>query len=221
MMAIGLGLVAWGRRDALVGRAVHVALHTPRSDRRSQKELQGLDRKWSGRVRLSSAFRRDGRRRRVAAGSGCRRALRVRAAAFRQNASRRSRVSGRIIVPRLGLNMVVIEGNVGGRPPKGPGTTTPVGPAHVRAWDGRRDRRRGPPHDVPSSVPAHRRPPARRRHHAGDALRARSANRVYYHLASSERGSGGSCAAGRSRSLVLTACHPLYSRRTGSWCTRA
>jgi sortase A len=135
--------------------------------------------------------------------------LKARAAAFRQSL-RDGRAFGRIIVPRLGLNMVVIEGTSEGDLQKGPG--------HYNARSGRRT-------SVPGlggviAIAGHRTTYLHPFRHI-DALRPGDGitlvmpygtfrYRVYYHRVVDSR----EWRILRPRpfeKLVLTACHPLYS----------
>jgi sortase (surface protein transpeptidase) len=106
-MALGLGLVAWVGVTLWWGEPF-TSLYTRHEQKALSKELQALDRKWSGTVRLSPAVPS----RRAEAGTAetsVGAALRTRAAAYRRTL-RDGRAFGRIIVPRLGLDMAVIEG---------------------------------------------------------------------------------------------------------------
>jgi sortase A len=206
-MAIGLGLVAWVGVTLWWGEPF-TSLYTRHEQQALSKELQGLDRKWSGRVRLSSAIPS----RRAAAASAEARvaaALRVRAAAFRRTL-RDGRAFGRIIVPRLGLNMVVIEGTSEGDLQKGPG--------HYNARSGRRT-------SVPGmggviAVAGHRTTYLHPFRHIDDLRPGDGITlvmpygtfryRVYYHRVVDAR--EWRILRGRPfEKLVLTACHPLYS----------
>ncbi|HEY6605571.1 MAG TPA: class D sortase [Gaiellaceae bacterium] len=200
LMAVGLVLVAWVGVTLKWGEPF-TSLYTRHEQQALSKELQALDRKWSGGERLSSAARS-----RTTARAG---ALRARAAGFRQSL-RDGRAFGRIIVPRLGLNMVVIEGTSEGDLQKGPG--------HYNARSGRRT-------SVPGlggviAIAGHRTTYLHPFRHI-DALRPGDGitlvmpygtfrYRVYYHRVVDSR----EWRILRPRpfeKLVLTACHPLYS----------
>jgi sortase A len=206
-MAIGLGLVAWVGVTLWWGEPF-TSLYTRHEQRALSKELQTLDRKWSGRVRLSASIQS----RRTAATTHEVRvaaALRVRAAAFRRTL-RDGRAFGRIIVPRLGLNMAVIEGTSEGDLEKGPG--------HYNARSGRRT-------SVPGmggviAIAGHRTTYLHPFRHIDDLRPGDGITlvmpygtfryRVYYHRVVDAR----EWRILRRRpfeKLVLTACHPLYS----------
>jgi sortase A len=206
-MAVGLVLVAWVGVTLKWGEPL-TSLYTRHEQQALSKELQALDRKWSGNERLVSAAasrtaRAPSAEARVAS------ALRARAAAFRRTL-REGRAFGRIIVPRLGVNMVVIEGTSEGDLRKGPG--------HYNAASGRRT-------SVPGlggvvAIAGHRTTYLHPFRHIND-LRPGDAislvmpygtfrYRVYYHRVVDAR----EWRILRRRpfeKLVLTACHPLYS----------
>jgi len=206
-MAIGLGLVAWVGVTFWWGEP-YTSLYTRHEQRALSKELQALDRKWSGPVRLTSSIQS----RRAAAATAEARvvaALRVRATAFRRTL-RDGRAFGRIIVPRLGLNMAVIEGTSEGDLEKGPG--------HYNARSGQRT-------SVPGmggviAIAGHRTTYLHPFRHINDLRPGDGITlvmpygtfryRVYYHRVVDAR----EWRILRRRpfeKLVLTACHPLYS----------
>lgn len=199
-MAVGLVLVAWVGVTLKWGEPF-TSLYTRHEQQALSKELQVLDHKWSGPERLSSAARS-----RTAARAE---ALRARAAAFRKSL-RDGRAFGRIIVPRLGLNMVVIEGTSEGDLEKGPG--------HYNARSGRRTSLPGLGGVI--AIAGHRTTYLHPFRHI-DALRPGDGitlvmpygtfrYRVYYHRVVDSR----DWRILRPRpfeKLVLTACHPLYS----------
>jgi sortase A len=200
LMAVGLVLVAWVGVTLKWGEPF-TSLYTRHEQQALSKELQVLDHKWSGPERLSSAARS-----RTAARAE---ALRARAAAFRKSL-REGRAFGRIIVPRLGLNMVVIEGTSEGDLEKGPG--------HYNARSGRRTSLPGLGGVI--AIAGHRTTYLHPFRHI-DALRPGDGitlvmpygtfrYRVYYHRVVDSR----EWRILRPRpfeKLVLTACHPLYS----------
>jgi sortase A len=207
LTAVGLALVAWVGVTLWWGEPF-TSLYTRHEQRALSKELRALDRKWSGTVRLASAAPSRkaavaSRQVRVAA------ALRVRAGAFRRTL-RDGRAFGRIIVPRLGLNMVVIEGTSEGDLEKGPG--------HYNARSGRRT-------SVPGTggviaIAGHRTTYLHPFRHI-DSLRPGDGitlvmpygtfrYRVYYHRVVDAR-EWRILQRRRFEKLVLTACHPLYS----------
>ncbi len=199
-MAVGLVLVAWVGVTLKWGEPF-TSLYTRHEQQALSKELRALDHKWSGTERLSSAARS-----RTASRAE---ALRARAAAFRQSL-RDGRAFGRIIVPRLGLNMVVIEGTSEGDLEKGPG--------HYNARSGRRTSVPGQGGVI--AIAGHRTTYLHPFRHI-DALRPGDGitlvmpygtfrYRVYYHRVVDSR----EWRILRRRpfeKLVLTACHPLYS----------
>jgi sortase A len=206
MMAIGLALVAWVGVTLWWGEPF-TSLYTRHEQQALSKELQALDRKWSRTVSLSSAV--PSRRAEAARAEARVAALRVRAAAFRRTL-RDGRAFGRIIVPRLGLNMAVIEGTSEGDLKKGPG--------HYDARSGRRTSLPGLGGVV--AIAGHRTTYLHPFRHI-DTLRPGDGitlvmpygtfrYRVYYHRVVDAR----EWRILRRRpfeKLVLTACHPLYS----------
>lgn len=207
LTAVGLALVAWVGVTLQWGEPF-TSLYTRHEQQALSKELQALDRKWSGTERLSSGFpwprpKSASPQARVAA------ALRSHAAAFRRTL-RDGRAFGRIIVPRLGLNMAVIEGTSEGDLEKGPG--------HYNARSGRRTSIPGLGGVV--AIAGHRTTYLHPFRHI-DALRPGDdvtirmpygtfRYRVYYRRVVDAR----EWRILRRRpfeKLVLTACHPLYS----------
>ena len=79
-------------------------------------------------------------------------AVSAEAARFRREA-RPGEAIGRIVIGRLGLNMVLVNGTDEGRLKKGPGRDL----SHVHAGTGPPRLHRRPPDDVPRAVLAHRR----------------------------------------------------------------
>jgi sortase A len=196
LMAVGLVLVAWVGVTLKWGEPF-TSLYTRHEQQALSKELKALDRKWSGGKRLASV------------GAPRTAALKGRAAAFRKTL-REGRAFGRIIVPRLGLNMVVIEGTSEGDLKKGPG--------HYNARSGRRT-------SVPGlggviAIAGHRTTYLHPFRHIDDLRPGDGISlvmpygtfryRVYYHRVVDAR----EWRILRRRpfeKLVLTACHPLYS----------
>jgi sortase A len=203
LMAVGLALVAWVGVTLTWGEPF-TSLYTRHEQQALSKELKALDRKWSASERLSSpaASRRAG-------SAATTTALRARAVGFRKSL-RDGRAFGRIIVPRLGLNMVVIEGTSEGDLEKGPG--------HYNARSGRRT-------SVPGTggviaIAGHRTTYLHPFRHIDDLRPGDDITlvmpygtfryRVYYHRVVDAR----EWRILRPRpfeKLVLTACHPLYS----------
>jgi sortase A len=202
LMAVGLALVAWVGVTLKWGEPL-TSLYTRHEQQALSKELEALDRKWAASEHVSSAPAS----RRAKAASAT--ALRARAVGFRRSL-REGRAFGRIIVPRLGLNMVVIEGTSEGDLKKGPG--------HYNARSGRRT-------SVPGlggviAIAGHRTTYLHPFRHIDDLRPGDGITlvmpygtfryRVYYHRVVDSR----EWRILRPRpfeKLVLTACHPLYS----------
>lgn len=205
-MAVGLALVAWVGVTLKWGEPF-TSLYTRHEQQALSKELRALDRKWSGSERLASAV--PSRRAEPPSVASVGAVLRGRAATFRRTL-RDGRAFGRIIVPRLGLNMVVIEGTSEGDLQKGPG--------HYNARSGRRT-------SVPGmggviAIAGHRTTYLHPFRHIDDLRPGDSITlvmpygtfryRVYYHRVVDSR-EWRILRPRRFEKLVLTACHPLYS----------
>jgi sortase A len=114
LVALGVGLIAWMGVTMWWGDPI-TSLYTRHEQHVLSSRLEQLDRRWAS--RLSSS----------AAASAARASLAVRQTAIREGAVafrrslREGQPIGRIIVPRLHLNMVVVEGTSESALEKGPG----------------------------------------------------------------------------------------------------
>jgi sortase A len=211
LVALGLGVTAW-IAVTLVWGEPFTSLYTQHEQAALAKRLDSVDRQWSARPRRSVEASRA--RRSVEAS----RALATERLAAEMNlGARRFRGTlqdgqpiGRIIVPRLGLNMVVVEGTSEGDLEKGPGhydaasgvNTSLPGMGGVVAIAGHRTTYLHPFRHIDALRP-------------GDDIYLRMpygifAYRVYMHRIV---GSTDWSILHRPQfeKLVLSACHPLYS----------
>jgi sortase A len=201
LMAIGLGLVAWIGVTLLWGEPF-TSLYTRHQQHELSRQLAALDRQWSAKVAPLAAARTV-RARPLAE------VMRDRAREF-SRALRDGHAVGQIIVPRLGLHMVVVEGTSESDLAKGPGhynaasgeKTSLPGMGGVVAIAGHRTTYRRPFRHIDNLQP-------------GDDIYLRMpygvfTYRVYMHrvVASNDW----SILRHRAfEKLVLSACHPLYS----------
>jgi sortase A len=113
LLALGVAVLAWTGVTVLRGDPL-TSLYTRWQQHQLAQRLQPLDRRWATRPARSPV-----------AGAARARALeaaRLRTVAGRYSASLRDgQPFGRIVIPRLGLNMVVVEGTNEGDLEKGPG----------------------------------------------------------------------------------------------------
>jgi sortase A len=203
LVALGVGLIAWMGVTMWWGDPI-TSLYTRHEQHVLSSRLEQLDRRWAS--RLSSS----------AAASAARASLAVRQTAIREGAVafrrslREGQPIGRIIVPRLHLNMVVVEGTSESALEKGPGhydrasgvNTSLPGMGGVVAIAGHRTTYLHPFRHID-----HLRP--------GDQISLRMPYgtfryTVYYHRIVDSK-DWSILRSRRFEKLVLSACHPLYS----------
>jgi sortase A len=114
LVALGVGLIAWIGVTVFWGDPF-TALYTRHQQHVLSGRLEQLDRRWSARLATSVAAAHA-----RASLAAERAALRESAVAFRRSL-REGQPIGRIVVPRLGLNMVVVQGTSEQDLEKGPG----------------------------------------------------------------------------------------------------
>jgi sortase A len=202
LMALGLGLTAWVAVTLVWGEPF-TSLYTRHEQQALSRRLDAVQRRWSAKRNSSVPASRATVAERLAA------AMDARARRFRQTL-RDGQPIGRIIVPRLGLNMVVVEGTSEADLEKGPGhydaasgvNTSLPGMGGVVAIAGHRTTYLHPFRHIDELRP-------------GDDIFVRMpygifAYRVYMHRIV---GSSDWSILHRPRfeKLVLSACHPLYS----------
>ena len=211
LVALGLGVTAWVAVTLVWGEPF-TSLYTRHEQAALAKRLDSVDRQWSARTRRSLEASR------ARHSLGASRALAAERLAAEMNLrARRFRVTvedgqpiGRIIVPRLGLNMVVVEGTSEADLENGPGhyneasgvNTSLPGMGGVVAIAGHRTTYLHPFRHIDALQP-------------GDDIYLRMpygifAYRVYMHRIV---GSTDWSILHRPQfeKLVLSACHPLYS----------
>jgi sortase A len=203
LVAAGIGLIAWIGVTVWWGDPF-TALYTRHEQRVLSGQLDRLDRRWAARIASSAAVRR------VEASLAAQRAAtRNSAAAFRRSL-REGQPIGRIIVPRLGLNMVVVQGTSERDLEKGPGhydaasgaNTSLPGLGGVVAIAGHRTTYLHPFRHIDDLRP-------------GDRISLRMPYgtfqyTVYYHRIV-DATDWSILRSRRFEKLVLSACHPLYS----------
>lgn len=201
LIGIGLGLIAWIGVTLLWGEPF-TSLYTRHQQQALSRQLDELDRQWSAKASTLAAARLN-RVRPLAE------VMEDRAREF-QRTLRDGRPVGQIIVPRLGLHMVVVEGTSESDLEKGPGHynaasgqyTSLPGMGGVIAIAGHRTTYRRPFRDIDEL-------------RSGDDIYLRMpygifSYRVYMHRVVDSR--DWSILRHRSfEKLVLSACHPLYS----------
>jgi sortase A len=202
LMALGLSVTAWVAVTLVWGEPFS-SLYTRHEQQALSKRLDAVDRRWLAKATTSRAASRALAAERLAA------AMNARARRF-QYTLRDGEPLGRIIVPRLGLNMVVVEGTSEADLEKGPGhynaasgvNTALPGMGRVVAIAGHRTTYLHPFRHIDDLRP-------------GDDIYLRMpygifAYRVYMHRIV---GSSDWSILHRPRfeKLVLSACHPLYS----------
>jgi sortase A len=201
-MALGLGVTAWVA-GTLVWGEPFTSLYTRHQQHTLSRRLEAVDRQWRAKATRSLAASRAQPAERLAT------AMDARARRFRLSL-RDGQPIGRIVVPRLGLNMVVVEGTSETDLEKGPGhynatsgvNTSLPGMGGVVAIAGHRTTYLHPFRHIDGLRP-------------GDEIWLRMpygifAYRVYMHRIV---GSTDWSILHRPRfeKLVLSACHPLYS----------
>jgi sortase A len=202
LVALGLGVTAWVAVTLVWGEPF-TSLYTRHEQAALSKRLDSVDRQWSARTRRSLEASRAISAERLAA------EMSLGARRF-EGTLQDGRPIGRIIVPRLGLNMVVVEGTSEADLEKGPGhynaasgvNTSLPGMGGVVAIAGHRTTYLHPFRHIDALRP-------------GDDIYLRMpygifAYRVYMHRIV---GSTDWSILHRPRfeKLVLSACHPLYS----------
>ena len=197
LVAFGVGLIAWVGVTVWWGDPF-TSLYTRHEQHVLSSRLEQLDRRWATRVsaaRTSLAARRE--------------AMRKSAAAFRRSL-REGQPIGRIVVPGLHLNMVVVEGTSESALEKGPGhydaasgvNTSLPGMGGVVAIAGHRTTYLHPFRHIDDLRP-------------GDRIFVRMPYgtfryTVYYHRIVDSK-DWSILRSRRFEKLVLSACHPLYS----------
>ena len=203
LVALGLGVIAWVGATVWWGDPL-TSLYTRQQQRVLSSRLEQFDRRWA--TRLSSSVAGSSARARLTAR---RAAVRSSAVAFRRSL-REGQPIGRIVVPRLHLNMVVVEGTSARDLAKGPGhydaasgvNTSLPGMGGVVAIAGHRTTYLHPFRHIDQL-------------RAGDTISLRMPYgsfryTVYYHrIVGSTDWS--IVRPRRFEKLVLSACHPLYS----------
>jgi sortase A len=203
LVAFGVGLIAWIGVTAWWGDPF-TSLYTRHQQHVLSSRLEELDRRWAARPSPSAAP--VGARPRLAAR---RAAMRRGALAFRRSL-REGQPIGRIVVPRLHLNMVVVEGTSKSALEKGPGhydrasgvNTSLPGMGGVVAIAGHRTTYLHPFRHIDDLRP-------------GDQILLRMPYgtfryTVYYHRIVDPT-DWSILRDRRFEKLVLSACHPLYS----------
>jgi sortase A len=193
LVAAGIGLIAWIGVTLRWGDPL-TALYTRHEQRVLSSRLDRLERRWAARARLAAARRA---------------ALRNSAVAFRRSL-REGQPIGRIVVPRLRLNMVVVQGTSESDLEKGPGhydaasgaNTSLPGLGGVVAIAGHRTTYLHPFRHIDGLRP-------------GDRISLRMPYgtfryTVYYHRVVDSR-DWSILRKRQFEKLVLSACHPLYS----------
>ena len=137
-----------------------------------------------------------------------------------QRSLRDGKPIGRIVVPRLHLSMVVVEGTSVSDLRRAPGHYDAGSGRHTGVpGNGRRRRNRRTPNDVSASVPAHRRPAPRRQHLSRDDVR----NLPVHRLRAQSRGcrtTGRFSGTAGSRSWCSAHVIPSTRRRTAGSSSR-
>jgi sortase A len=202
LVVLGLGVTAWVAVTLVWGEPF-TSLYTRHEQAALSKRLDSVDRQWSARTRRSLEASRAMAAERLVA------EMNLRARRF-DGTLQDGQPIGRIIVPRLGLNMVVVEGTSEADLEKGPGhynaasgvNTSLPGMGGVVAIAGHRTTYLHPFRHIDALRP-------------GDDIYLRMpygifAYRVYMHRIV---GSTDWSILHRPRfeKLVLSACHPLYS----------
>ena len=117
LLALGLGVTAWVAVTLIWGEPF-TSLYTRHEQQALSKRLESVDRQWSARTRRSLETSREASR--AIAAERLAAQMNVGARRFR-GTLREGETIGRIIVPRLGLNMVVVEGTSEADLETGPG----------------------------------------------------------------------------------------------------
>jgi sortase A len=202
LMALGLGLTAWVAVTLVWGEPF-TSLYTRHEQKALSKRLAAVDRRWLVNTSRSLTASRAIAAKRLAA------AMSARARRF-ERGLRDGEPIGRIIVPRLGLNMVVVEGTSESDLEKGPGhydaasgaSTSLPGMGGVVAIAGHRTTYLHPFRHIDDLRP-------------GDDIYLRMPYGIFGYRVYMHRIVGSSdwsiLHRPRFEKLVLSACHPLYS----------
>jgi len=203
LVAFGVGLIAWTGVTVLWGDPF-TSLYTRHEQHVLSSRLEQLDRRWATRRSLSAAA--SAARASLAARQE---AMRESAVAFRRSL-REGQPIGRIVVPRLHLNMVVVEGTSESALEKGPGhydlasgvNSSLPGMGGVVGIAGHRTTYLHPFRHIDELRP-------------GDQISLRMPYgtfryTVYYHRIVDSK-DWSILRSRRFEKLVLSACHPLYS----------
>lgn len=202
LLALGLGVTAWVAVTLVWGEPF-TSLYTRHEQAVLAKRLEHVDRQWSARTRSSREASRTLAADRLAT------AMTARARRFRTTLTDGQPI-GRIIVPRLGLNMVVVQGTSEADLEKGPGhydaasgvNTALPGMGGVVAIAGHRTTYLHPFRHIDELRP-------------GDDIYLRMPYGIFGYRVYMHRIVGSTdwsiLHLPRFEKLVLSACHPLYS----------